>query len=81
MFSHQYTFTIEAERGFREAFNTYLASRGVQIMDSEITYHENDGTLSYRLNLKVPADVKMQELNDFIHSKGKVHTVSYSNVM
>ena len=78
MVSHQLSFTIDPEDGFRDKFEAFLESRAAQVMDSEITYTQN-GLITYRLMLKMPHGV-IQEVDDYLHTHGKLQTVSYSNI-
>lgn len=78
MVSHQLSFTIDPEDGFRDKFEAFLESRAAQIMDSEITYTQS-GLITYRLMLKMPHGV-IQEVDDYLHAHGKIQTVSYSNI-
>ena len=78
MVSHQLSFTVEPEEGFRDSFDSYLEVLHAQIMESEMTYTET-GLLSYKLLLKMPHGT-IQKLDDFLQEHAKVRTVSYSNI-
>ena len=78
MISHELTFTIRPEEHFREAFDAFLENRHIQVTDSQVSY-TNEGVTTYHLMVKCPHGV-IQEVDDFLHAHGKVHSVSYSNI-
>ena len=76
--SHQLSFTIMPDEGFRDGFASFLDSHAVQVMDSEMTYRD-DGLMTYKLTVKMPHGV-IQQVDDYLHEHGQVQTVSYSNI-
>ena len=68
-------FTINGGTAFQEAFDTYIQSRKMQIVDSKIVYLE-DGFASYDLVLRVPHEISISEFDHFLKSNGELRCIS-----
>ena len=78
MVSHYLSFTIGADRNFREAFNAYMEEHKIQVTDSDLTY-TSDGLVTFNMILKMPHAVSIYDVDQFLHAHCDLKKISYSN--
>ena len=78
MVSHYLSFTMGADRNFREVFNQYMEEHKIQVTDSDLTYTD-DGLVTCNMILKTPHSVSIYDVDQFLHENCALKKISYSN--
>ena len=78
MVSHYLSFTMGADRNFREVFNHYMEENKIQVTDSDLTY-TSDGLVTCNMILKTPHSVSIYDVDQFLHANCDLKKISYSN--
>lgn len=73
--SNRLQFTINGGTAFQGAFDTYIQSKKMQIVDSKNVYIE-DGFASYDIILRVPHEISISEFDHFLKSNGELRCIS-----
>jgi len=72
-------FTIERTERFQEMFDDFLIRHNAHLVESRVTYND-DGSATYEMSVRAPADVTMRELDNYLQSVAVVHSVDYMAV-
>ena len=78
MVSHYLSFTMGADRSFREAFNEYMEQNRIQVMESELSYTD-DGFVTCNMVIKTPHNISIYDVDLFLHDRCNLKKISYSN--
>ena len=78
MVSHYLSFTMGADRNFREVFNAYMEENHIQVTDSDLTY-TSDGLVTCNMILKTPHTISIYDVDQFLHAHCDLKKISYSN--
>ena len=78
MISHYLSFTMGADRSFREAFNEYMEQNRIQVMESELSYTD-DGFVTCNMAIKTPHNISIYDVDLFLHDRCNLKKISYSN--
>ncbi|MBQ9493340.1 MAG: MgtC/SapB family protein [Oscillibacter sp.] len=78
MVSHYLSFTMGADRGFRDVFNQYMEEHKIQVTDSDLTY-TSDGLVTCNMILKTPHTISIYDVDQFLHEHCDLKKISYSN--
>lgn len=79
LFSHQLQFTIRGDKNFQKAFAVYIEEQKIQVADSKITYLDG-GFISYDIVLRLPREITLGELDQFLSSCGELRCISYTPI-
>ena len=78
MTSHYLSFTMGADRAFRDVFNQYMEENRIQVTDSDLTYSV-DGLVTCNMILKTPHTISIYDVDQFLHERCALRKISYSN--
>jgi len=79
VFTTHLRFSVKNTEEFRKAVHQYIDSQNAEILESKIKIDE-DGFINYNLSLKLNHEITLEELNDFLESKGEVKSISCVSV-
>ena len=60
-------------------FDDFLIRHNAHLVESRVTYND-DGSATYEMSVRAPADVTMRELDNYLQSVTVVHSVDYMAV-
>lgn len=72
-------FTVKNSEQLRTDIQAFIHDHNAEVLESKIKFEE-DGFASYSLTLKLNHEITLNELNDFLESKGEVKSVSCTSV-
>ena len=78
MISHYLSFTMTADRSFRETFNRYMEENHIQITESDLSY-TSDGLVTCNMIMKTPHAISIYDVDQFLHEHCDLKKISYSN--
>ena len=78
MVSHYLSFTMGADRSFRDVFNKYMEENRIQVTDSDLTY-TSDGLVTFNMIVKMPHSISIYDVDQFLHEHCDLKKLSYSN--
>ena len=78
MEAHYLSFTMSADRSFRDVFNKYMVENRIQVTDSDLTY-TSDGLVTCNMIVKMPQTFSIYEVDQFLHEHCDIKKLSYSN--
>lgn len=68
-------FSVKNTSEFRKDVQQYIDSQNAEILESKIKI-DDEGYINYNLTLKLNHEITIEELNNFLESKGEVNSVS-----
>lgn len=72
-------FTLESSEDFPDRMEEFLAERHVQVMESVITY-EDDDRVTFDMTFRAPEEITLHEWHRFLDEHGKIRSINYTPV-
>lgn len=73
------SFTIQCGEEFQDKLEEYLAKRNIQVMESVVTY-EDDDRVSVDMVFRAPEEISLHEWHRFLDEQGKIRSINYTPV-